>query len=160
MNYLICGPPASGKTSYIKERMKSGDLIVDIDLIYQAITGLSMYEKPVSLLDLVFDIRNFLIGKIRQSTRSEGDARWYNAWVIAGAPKRQQRYRLASQMDPCKVVVLEVDANECIRRIANDPRRADSWEHWQEIIRRWWREYEPDEDDAVVENRQDASVVA
>ena len=89
MNYLICGPPASGKTSYIKERMKSGDLIVDIDLIYQAITGLPMYEKPVSLLDLVFDIRNFLIGKIRQSTKSDADARWYNAWVIAGAPKRQ-----------------------------------------------------------------------
>lgn len=158
MNYLICGPPASGKTSYIKARAKSGDLIVDIDLIYQAITGLPMYEKPVSLLDLVFDIRNFLIGKIRQSTRSDEDARWYNAWVIAGAPKRQQRYRLASQMDPCRVVVLEVDAIECIRRIANDPRRAASWEHWQEIIYRWWRDYEPDEDDTVISYTQLARV--
>ena len=158
MNYLICGPPASGKTSYIKERMKSGDLIVDIDLIYQAITGLPMYEKPVSLLDLVFDVRNFLIGKIRQSTKSDEDARWYNAWVIAGAPERQQRYRLASQIDPCKVVVLEVDANECIRRIANDPRRAGSWEHWQEIIYRWWRKYEPFEDDAIIKDGHFANV--
>ena len=123
---------------------------MDTDMIYHAITGMPMYEKPLTLLDLVLSIHGFITSKIGQATKRNGDTRWYNAWIIIGGAKRQQRWGMVQRLEPCKVIVLEVDANECIRRIARDPRRADSWNQWAGIVQTWWDQYEPDEDDIVV----------
>ncbi len=130
--------------------MRAGDLVVDTDMIYHALTGMPMYEKPVGLVKLVFSVRDFIVSKIRMVTKDMGDAPWYNTWVIIGGAKRKQRSGMAYRLEPCRVIVLEVDANECIRRIAKDPRRTDTWEQWQDIIRRWWDQYEPDENDIVI----------
>ena len=36
--YIVYGPPMSGKTSYVIEHMEEGDLVVDMDSLYQAVT--------------------------------------------------------------------------------------------------------------------------
>jgi predicted ABC-type ATPase len=39
MIYIVTGPPCVGKSTWVKERAKSGDLIVDLDRIALAITS-------------------------------------------------------------------------------------------------------------------------
>jgi predicted kinase len=39
MLYVITGPPAAGKSSYIKARAKASDIVIDLDLMAQAMAG-------------------------------------------------------------------------------------------------------------------------
>lgn len=36
MLHVICGPPCSGKSTYVREHAEDGDLLVDYDVIAQA----------------------------------------------------------------------------------------------------------------------------
>ncbi|MFE7804008.1 hypothetical protein ACFU51_04940 [Streptomyces sp. NPDC057430] len=39
MLYVITGPPAAGKSSWIQAHAKANDIVIDLDLITQALTG-------------------------------------------------------------------------------------------------------------------------
>lgn len=39
MLYVVTGPPASGKTTWVREHAKPGDVVVDYDLIAGALSG-------------------------------------------------------------------------------------------------------------------------
>lgn len=137
MNYIVCGPPASGKTTWVEGRKRWGDVVVDVDALFAAVTGLPWYEKPEGLVKLVLDVQD---GILRWVERNPG--RFMNAWVITGGPKAAQRQRLAARLD-ATVVVLEASPDECLRRIAADPRRGSAVvEQWRPLVLKWWREYE------------------
>lgn len=110
--------------------------MVDLDALFAAVTGLPWYEKPEALMPLMLELREHLL---RLVERHEG--RFMNAWVIAGAPTRAERERLRARLDG-RVVILETDPGECLRRIAADPRRAGQVEGWRPLVAKWWGEYE------------------
>ena len=56
--HIVWGPPMSGKSSYVKQRAWSGDMIIDMDSLYEAISGLPRYDKPNTLLTHVIAFRN------------------------------------------------------------------------------------------------------
>ena len=35
--YLVCGAPASGKTTYVKQHKEPGDFVLDLDVLRQAL---------------------------------------------------------------------------------------------------------------------------
>jgi predicted kinase len=144
MNYIVCGPPGSGKSSYVAEHRKHGDLIVDVDALYHAITGLPYYDKPNTLLDLVLGIRDMIVANIPRYRD-----RFYNAWIITSGARLDERNRLAIQLK-AQVIVLAVPAGECMRRISKDPRRAANMQAWQDIVNGWWRRYERCDADTIV----------
>ena len=43
--YIVHGSPLSGKSSYVKESMVEGDLIIDIDSIWECVSGCDRYVK-------------------------------------------------------------------------------------------------------------------
>ena len=130
----VCGPPGSGKSSYVQERAKWGDLVVDVDALYGAVSGLPLYEKPDVLLPLVMEARDALIARLSRPSQVR------HAWVILGGARREDRARLTSR--GARAVVLEIEASECIRRIALDPRRSANWRLWEPLVREWWERYE------------------
>ena len=75
--YLITGASCSGKTSWVKERIQDNDLILDIDDIWQMVSGQDRYVKPNSLKPIVFKIRDELKGLIQRGTGT-----WRNAFII------------------------------------------------------------------------------
>ena len=138
---VVCGPPGSGKTSYVEERRKWGDLTVDLDAIYQAITGLPMYETPLALLPFVTAARDALVDRL---SRPAPEVK--RAWVIQGGARQEDRERY--QTRGASVVVLAVPEDECLRRISKDVRRSGGPDagvgkvaRWQPLVERWWREY-------------------
>lgn len=56
--YIVYGSPLSGKSSYVKSLQNEGDLIVDIDNIWQALSGCERYIKPLRLRANVFQVRD------------------------------------------------------------------------------------------------------
>src|SRR3989304_1946752 len=112
---IICGPPGSGKTTYVRERARWGDLIIDLDAIYAAIGGTGRHEHPANLVPYALAARDALLNSIN------GDLR--HAWIVMGGAKKEAR-RVIRERYNAKVVVLETGPSECLKRIQADAERA------------------------------------
>lgn len=134
--YIVYGPPMSGKTSYVIEHMEEGDLIVDMDSLYQAVTLLPRYHKPDILKYNVFAIKNSIIENIK--TRYGG---FRTAWIIGGYPRKVERERLISMLNATPIF-LDVSKEECIDRIdgCNDY-RSEHREEWIQYIEQWFDQF-------------------
>ena len=88
--FIVCGPPGSGKTSFVAERCTWGDLVVDVDAILAAISGLPWYDKPTALLPVALDVRDYLYTLIRR-----GIAYVPRAWVIMSESDATKRGEIA-----------------------------------------------------------------
>lgn len=134
--YIVYGPPMSGKTSYVIEHMEKGDIVVDMDSLYQAVTLLPKYDKPDNLKYNVFAIRNSIIENIKK--RYGG---FRTAWIIGGYPRKVERERLVKETN-ANLIFLDVDKETCIKRLeACNDYRADHKEEWIDYIDKWFSEY-------------------
>ena len=113
--YLITGAPCSGKTTFARERMEAGDVIVDIDDIWQQISGRPRYEKPNSLKPLVFATRDAQEEQVRM-----GAGTWRNAFIIRSLPLAMDRKRLAERIG-AEVITIDTPKEECLERLRKNP---------------------------------------
>jgi 5-methylcytosine-specific restriction protein A len=142
---MVCGPMGSGKTTYVNQRKHWGDLVLDVDALFVALSGgMDWYDKPAALLPYVMKAMDAVIARLCQ-----GDDDLGRAWVITSEADAVKRQRLAQRLG-ASVVVLDVSASECLRRIAADPRRADKVALWQPLIARWWDEYQPADGETTI----------
>lgn len=133
--FLIYGAPLSGKTSYVRESMNSGDLIIDMDNIWQCISGCDRYVKPNNLKSVAFKIRNELIECARYR-----NGKWRNVYIIGGYPIQSDRERLCKELG-AREIYIECDKEECLRRLeASNDRDKDEWEKY---IEGWFNIYTP-----------------
>lgn len=139
----ICGPPASGKTTKARSMMKRGDIIVDVDLLAMAITGLPVYDKPESVMGFVYEARDSILRALHNDTRFTG-----TAFVVAMAATREQRDRYRQEFK-ARVIVMETSVDECVRRLNVDAVRAGRIDEWEADVRTWWSEYEQSIQDDV-----------
>lgn len=129
--YIIYGPPLAGKTSYVAEAKAPGDLILDIDSIWQAISGEPRYEKPGRLNAVVFAVRDKLLEAVKYRL-----GKWNNAWIIGGYPNGAERERLAKELG-AREVLLNPGRAECIARLEANAQGRDL-EAWRGFIDTWY----------------------
>lgn len=116
---IVCGAPASGKTTYVKNNMSLGDFVVDIDAIRAAVS-FSQTKQPIeNLTPAIFDIRDYIYALIEQSRITAP-----RCWVMAGLPKKADRDALAKRLR-ARIVFLDVSEDECVRRAMADSERKD-----------------------------------
>jgi len=127
---VVCGPPGAGKTTYVREHAQPGDLIIDLDALYQAIGNADLHQHPAALMPFACEARDALVHRL--SRRS--DLR--HAWVITTAPKKNERQRYTDA--GADVIVLDTPAEVCQQRTRDRPSMAE----WAQAIARWWTEYE------------------
>lgn len=132
--YLVYGSPLSGKSTYVHDNMRSGDLIVDMDNIWQCLSGCDRYIKPNRLKSCVFSIRDSLLDMVRMR-----QGKWLTAWVIGGYPLSSERERLIKSLD-ARAVFIDTDMEECMHRlkIIDDGRNV---EEWKKYICDWWEKF-------------------
>ena len=134
--YLVYGAPCSGKTSYVKENMRQGDLIVDIDSIWECISCCDRYVKPKVLKSIVFRMRDELYDMIRMRA-----GKWSTAWVIGGYPLTHERERLLDMLD-AEPIFIDTSYDECIARLEKSNDRDKS--QWKIFIDDWFEKFSPD----------------
>lgn len=115
--YLITGPSCSGKTSFVKERATDGDIVVDIDDIWQFVTRDKRYYKPKWAQSVVFAIRDAMIDRII-TTKLNGT--WHNAFIIESLPFGRDRDERASQLQ-AEIIEMEATEEECLQRLYENP---------------------------------------
>jgi 5-methylcytosine-specific restriction protein A len=133
---VIAGPPGGGKLDFVMELCKWGDLVVDVDALFIALSGgLPRYEKPVNLLPFALEARDAVLARLGRKS----DLR--HAWVITSEGDRGKLEELKAALG-CEVRVMAVSPIECIRRIADDERRNKNIDHWSDLVYTWWRKWE------------------
>ena len=129
--YIVYGPPLAGKTSYVSSVANAGDLILDIDNIWQALSGLSRYKKPATLNVNVFAVRDLLLDQIK--TRR---GKWHNAYIIGGYPYDAERKRLSDELN-AEEILIDTSKQECLDRLTNCDDGRDRQE-WLQYINKWF----------------------
>lgn len=134
--YLVYGSPLSGKTTWVNQVRNDGDLIVDMDSIWQAVSGCDRYVKPGALNACVFGVRDYLFECVRYRR-----GKWRNAYVIGGYPLISERERLCKELR-AREVFIDTSKDECLRRL-DDCDDGRDVEEWQAFIDEWWKRYAP-----------------
>lgn len=129
--YLVWGSPLSGKSTWVNTVHEYGDLIVDIDSIWQCVSGMDRYVKPDRLKSNVFGIRDTLLDMVKYRRGN-----WNNAYVVGGYPLIGERERLIKMLG-AREVYIECEYEECIARLNVCGDRNVS--EWKKYIDDWWR---------------------
>lgn len=132
---VVYGPPMSGKADFVRQNMNRGDIIIDMDQLYAAVSGLPYYDKPDNLFANVVGIHNHLVDNIK--TRH---GKWNNAWIIGGYADRYKRERMVNDLD-AELVFLDVSKEECIQRLEQDEDRQYRQDEWRGYIEKWFQSY-------------------
>ena len=134
--YLVYGAPLSGKTSYVKENMRQGDLIIDMDNIWACISGCDRYVKPKVLKSIVFHMRDELYDMVKMRV-----GKWNACWVIGGYPYTHERERILDMLD-AEPIFIDTSYDECIARLEKSNDRDKS--QWKIFIDDWFEKFSPD----------------
>lgn len=127
---LVTGSPCSGKNTYVSRHARPGDLVVDYDAIMIALSGHPSHQHEAALKRYVYEARDAVV-------RTWMKRRDVAIWVINSAPKRSLREHYRRQ--GFTVVTMDAGESTCLARA-----RAERPAAWQEYVRRYFREYEPD----------------
>lgn len=133
--FIVYGPPLSGKKSLVKQLMRRGDIVVDMDQLYTAVSFLPYYDKPDNLLSNIRGIHNLLIDNIK--TRY---GKWNNAWIIGGYADKHRRDKLAEDLG-AELIFCGTNKNECLRRLDMDEERRYRKDEWRGYIEKWFEEH-------------------
>lgn len=128
--YVVHGSPCSGKTTYVHGVAGAGDLIVDMDAIWQCISaqgcGDGHFAHDDRLRANVFRMRDCMLDMIR--TRY-GD--WNNAYIIGGYPLIAERERLGT-IYGAEFVHIDTPRDVCEQRAQERP------PEWMNFIGDYW----------------------
>lgn len=135
--HLVCGPPASGKTRWVREHAAPGDLVLDLDEIAASMSGLGPHSWTSTWLDPALRERNELLGRLSRTPTT-----WPAAWLIISEPKAVDRQWWFDTMNPETITVLETSPDICRSRIRQDPERANVVDAMSDVVLKWWNAYQ------------------
>ena len=135
--YYVYGAPCSGKSTFVRNSKGNSDLVVDIDLLWQAITGGELYDKPDALKAPVFALRDSLLEVVQTRT-----GKWERAWVIEGGAQRGDRERRITALG-AEPILIDTDRETCLERLASDDKRVNVAAQWRGYIDEWFDIYQP-----------------
>ena len=129
---IIIGPPAAGKTTYVKQHKAANDVVVDYDTLAAAFGANNTYEPPVDIRKTTLIARRAAIEHLL-SRQSEA---W--AWIIHSAPPQDWMDRYQSAGAEIKCINPGIDT--CLARAKRDNRP-----RWTpNAIRKWFDERNDD----------------
>ena len=85
--------------------------MVDMDSIWQCVSGCERYVKPNRLKSVVFTIHSQLLECVRMR-----QGKWLTAWVIGGYPFEGERQRLLNALG-ARDIFIDTPKEECIKRL-------------------------------------------
>jgi hypothetical protein len=133
--YIVYGAPLSGKAALVNQLSQHGDLILDIDKIYECISGQELYTKPNNLRFNVFGIRDKILDMIK--TRF---GNWCDAYIIGGYPHKYEREKLSNELR-AELIFCDSTKEECFKRLDSDKQRCYNKGEWRGYIEKWFEEY-------------------
>ena len=136
--FLVYGAPLSGKTTWVQDNKGDDDYVVDMDNIWQCITGGKRYYKPNRLKAIAFKIRDAELDAVKYRL-----GKWSQCYVVGGFPLQSERERLAQELG-AREIFIDASKEECLKRLEGLPDDdGRNKEEWQGYIEEWFRRFNP-----------------
>ena len=116
MVYLIYGAPCSGKSTYVKEHFKTGDIVCDVDRIYSAISFNEEHQTELYAEKVASELYKHMLNIIKNR-----QGRWKNAYVISLANTKEKLNRLKEDINADEVIYIDTPFEVCIERAKERP---------------------------------------
>lgn len=118
---VVMGAPCSGKSTYVKEHAAPGDIVIDFDVLAQALGSPDPHDHPKPIRMVAIDMRRTAIMSAIQQ-HSAGAT----VWIVDINPgERMALYKRAG----AEIVTMTADRDELRRRA-----QAERPERWLELI--------------------------
>ena len=108
--------------------------MLELDVLYSAISGCVLHDKPDNVKQVVFHARDAILDAI--ATRL---GNWTTAYVIGGYPAKGQRESLAKRLG-AKLVFIDTSKEECFARADTLGPFASQMKKY---VEKWWSAFEP-----------------
>lgn len=129
--HIVCGAPASGKTTLVHQRAGPDDLIIDLDDIVAKLSGVSGHDwSRDQWLRPAIRHRNEMLGDLARRTD------WPAAWLIISEPKAAHRQWWADHVDPIDITVMTTPASVSVQRARLEADR--NHRGTEMLIEAWW----------------------
>lgn len=133
---ILCGPPCSGKTTYVRTHAGSDDVVIDLDTIKTALRPSYVHwtqDIDNGLLDRAIRVRNHLLGMLSRSAAPR-------AWLIVAAPTDEERQWWRDKLGG-EVILLHPGVAECKRRAVarGTPQAIEGINKWEARAGRPWK---------------------
>ncbi len=142
---LICGAPGAGKNHYVSQRFKDGDVIVDFDSLYTAVTGQGKYvERNPEMIRVISQIRMTLLDELMH-VKGGG-----TVWAIMCLPEGRRREFTARRFRSAEQILILPAFETCIEHICGDEAVEGQQEHRKQAAREWYKKYTPSTKDIIM----------
>ncbi|HUR74437.1 MAG TPA: AAA family ATPase [Sporichthya sp.] len=109
--FVITGPPAGGKSTWVRQHAKPGDIVIDYDLLANALTapGADLYNHSKAVRDVTFRARAAAITEaLKHSTDMD-------VYVIHTLPSAEAQSRYAEHA--AQIITVDPGRDVVMRRI-------------------------------------------
>ena len=130
--YYVYGAPCSGKSTFVQSVKGNSDFIIDIDLIWQCVTGGELYQKPDALKTVVFSVRDTMFEKAQQRAGN-----WERCYIIDGGANKGERQRRIEKLG-CEPIFINTSKEDCINNLMRDNKRNGVRDQWLQYIESWF----------------------
>jgi hypothetical protein len=133
---IVSGPPASGKTTYLKDNAAPNDIVIDLDGIMRRINPRYTHWSGAldkGLFNRAIRERNAMLGKLNGESGKR-------AWFIVSAPTEAERQWWQGKLGG-EIVLLHPGVEECKRRATErgTPNAIAGIDRWERASRQPWQ---------------------
>jgi hypothetical protein len=104
---VVCGPAASGKTTYVEQNKQPNDLVWDYDVVMSEVTGLPVHQHTPDAVGSVLALRDQFINRTALCP--------HHVWIIVTNPRSAVVKLLRDS--GARVVVLDTPDTVCQQRL-------------------------------------------
>jgi len=130
---IVSGPPAAGKSTYVRTHASPGHVVIDVDEIAFSLCGRSAKRADIWSSAVMREALRERNRRLRALAQSEAAA----AWFIVTAARAEHRDWWAKRLEPLRRVVCYAPRSVCERRIDNAPDRTETASMQKAAVKRW-----------------------